>query len=73
MEDTRGMLLGRDLEQARVGVDGVTMSAEIERSLGSGLVATRVIDLSEGTGVSVREGTAVGVILTEITVASEVE
>lgn len=73
MEDTRGALLGRNLEQARVGVDGVTVSTEVERSLGSGLVAIRVVGLSEGTGVSVREGTAVGVILTVITMASEVE
>lgn len=56
-----------------MGVDGVTVSTEVERSLGSGLVAIRVVGLSEGTGVSVREGTAVGVILTVITMASEVE
>lgn len=72
MEDATGMLSGRDLEQVRVGVDGVTVSAEVERRVVSALVATGVKGFSEGTGVSVREGTAMDVLLTETTVASEV-
>lgn len=70
--DTTGMLSGRDLEQTRVGVNGVTVSAEVKRKVVSALVATGVGCLHEGTGVSVREGTVMGVILTENTVASEV-
>lgn len=65
------MQSGRDLEQVRVGVDGVTVSAEVEERVASALVATGVGGLSEGPGDSVREGTAMGVILTEITMASE--
>lgn len=49
MEDVSGVLSGRDLEQARVGVDGVTVSAEVEKRVVSALVATRVLGLSEGT------------------------
>lgn len=72
MEDTTGVLSGRALEQPRVGVEGVTVSADGDRMVVSALVATGVGGLREGTRVSVREGTAVGVILTEIPVASEV-
>lgn len=72
MEDTTGMLSETDLEQTRVGVNGVTVSAEVRRWVVSALVATGVGGLHEGTGRSVRERTVAGVLLTEITVASEV-
>lgn len=72
VEDTTGMLSGRDLEQTRVGVNGVTVSAEGKRKVVSAIVATGAGGLHEGTGVSVREGTVVGVIPTGNTVASKV-
>lgn len=72
VEDTTGMLLGGDLEQTRVGVNGVTVSAEVKRKVVLASVATGVGGLHKGTGVSVREGTVMGVTLTENTVASEV-
>ena len=54
MEHTTGVLSGRGLEQPRVGVEGVTVSAEVDRRAVSVLVATGVGGLSEGTRVSVR-------------------
>lgn len=72
MEDAGGMLSGGGFEQTRVCVDGVTVSTEVEKRVVSALAVTGVESLSEGNGVSVREGTAMDVFLTEITVASEV-
>lgn len=73
MEETKGMLSGGDVEQAKIYVDRVTVSDEMNGRVVSALVVIGVGGLSEGTGVSVREGTIVGVILTEvISVASEV-
>lgn len=72
MEDKTGMLSERDLEQTRVGVHGVTVSAEVKKRGVSALVATGVGGLHEGAGVSVRERIVMGVFLTEVTVASEV-
>lgn len=46
-----------------MGVDEVTLSAEVERKVVSALVAKGLVGLSEGTGVSVRKEIAIDVTI----------
>lgn len=63
MEVTTEILPGRYLEQARVGVDEVTLSVEVERKVVSALVSKGLVGLSEETVVSVRKEIAIGVTI----------
>lgn len=63
MEVTTEILSGRYLEQARVGVDEVTLSAEVDRKVVSALVAKGLVGLNEETVVSDRKEIVIGVTI----------